>query len=66
MAHHVMTRAAAARTGLFAGYRAPDGSFDETFAEGGEPRPALAEGRRGARSPWARASWRTAGSRRAA
>lgn len=34
-----MTRAAAARTGLFAGYRAPDGSFDETFAEGGEPRP---------------------------
>ena len=39
MAHHVMTRAAAARTGLFAGYRAPDGSFDETFAEGGEPRP---------------------------
>ena len=34
-----MTRAAATRGGLFAGYRAPDGSFDETFAESGEPRP---------------------------
>ena len=39
MAHHVMTPAAAARTGLFAGYQPPDGSFDETFAEGGAPRP---------------------------
>ena len=34
-----MARAASARAGLFAGYRPPDGSFDETFAEGGEPRP---------------------------
>ena len=39
MAHHVITGQAPVRTGLFAGYRAPDGSFDETFAEGGEPRP---------------------------
>ena len=39
MAHHVITGQAPARTGLFAGYRAPDGSFDETFDAGGEPRP---------------------------
>ena len=42
MAHHVTTReavSAAARASLFAGYSAPAGLFDETFAEGGEPRP---------------------------
>ena len=38
---HVIAREtpAAAGSGLFAGYSAPDGSYDETFAEGGEPRP---------------------------
>ena len=38
---HVIAREtpAAAGSGLFAGYNAPDGSYDETFAKGGEPRP---------------------------
>ena len=39
MAHHVMMRQRAARSGLFAGYSASDESYDETFAESGEPRP---------------------------
>ena len=39
MAHHVMIRKTVARGGLFAGYSAPHKSYDETFAEGGEPRP---------------------------
>ena len=39
MAHHVMTRPAAGRAGLFAGYQPPDGSYDETFGAGDEPRP---------------------------
>ena len=41
MAHPVTAREtpAAARSGLFAGYRAPVGSYDETFAGDGEPRP---------------------------
>ena len=41
MAHHVMTgeQAPVAAAGLFAGYRAPTGRYDETFAAGGEPRP---------------------------
>ena len=41
MTHHVTTReaAGAVRSGLFAGYSAPTGSYDETFAGDGEPRP---------------------------
>ena len=39
MAHHVMMRQRTSRSGLFAGYSAPDESYDETFAAGGEPRP---------------------------
>lgn len=40
MAHHGRRREApAARGGLFAGYSAPAGSYDETFAGNGEPRP---------------------------
>ena len=41
MAHHAMPQSApsAARGGLFAGYGAPAGSYDETFAANGEPRP---------------------------
>ncbi|MDE0205950.1 MAG: circularly permuted type 2 ATP-grasp protein, partial [Candidatus Tectomicrobia bacterium] len=39
MAHHVMTHSAPGRTGLFAGYQPPDGSYDETFGAGDEPRP---------------------------
>ena len=39
MAHHVMTPSAPRRAGLFAGYDAPAGSYDETFAGADEPRP---------------------------
>ena len=39
MAHHVMTPPAPAGSGLFAGYDAPDGSYDETFCSTGRPRP---------------------------
>ena len=35
----------AGRAGLFAGYDAPDGSYDETFAGAGRTAPALAAGR---------------------
>ena len=36
---HVRRRSAPVGAGLFAGYEAPDGSYDETFAGAGEPRP---------------------------